>query len=285
MSTICARCSRRQRVEYDDVVDAVQKLRAGTCCAALPAGACAYLRCAASLAVHREADGVLLHHAGAHVRSHHDHRVLEADRAALAVGQAAVVQNLQQRVEDVRVRLFDFVEQHHRIRPAAHLLGELAAFFVARRIREASRSCATPSASPCTRTYRRGSWPCRRRTGTAASARTSSVLPTPVGPRKMKLPMGRLGSLKPARLRRMALETRRTASSWPTTRSFRRSGICTSFWISPSIMRATGMPVHLATMRAISSSPISSLSRAFSLTASSSCSAAWMSFSICERRP
>ena len=31
----------------------------------------------------------------------------------------------------------------------------------------------------------------------SASARTSSVLPTPVGPRKMKLPMGRLGSLKP----------------------------------------------------------------------------------------
>ena len=41
----------------------------------------------------------------------------------------------------------------------------------------------------------------------SASARTSSVLPTPVGPRKMKLPMGRLGSLRPARLRRMAFDT------------------------------------------------------------------------------
>ena len=107
-----------------------------------------------------------------------------------------------------------------------------------------------------------------------ARARTSSVLPTPVGPRKMKLPMGRLGSLRPARLRRMAFETRRTASSWPTTRSFSRSGMWTSFWISPSIMRVTGMPVHLATMRAISSSPISSLRSAVSFTASSSCSAA-----------
>src|ERR1039457_478352 len=47
----------------------------------------------------------------------------------------------------------------------------------------------------------------------SASARTNSVLPTPLGPRKMKLPMGRLGSLRPARLRRMALDTRRTASS------------------------------------------------------------------------
>ena len=33
----------------------------------------------------------------------------------------------------------------------------------------------------------------------SASARASSVLPTPVGPRKMKLPSGRLGSCSPAR--------------------------------------------------------------------------------------
>src|SRR5678815_5117095 len=33
----------------------------------------------------------------------------------------------------------------------------------------------------------------------AASARASSVFPTPVGPRKMKLPSGRLGSCNPAR--------------------------------------------------------------------------------------
>ena len=39
-----------------------------------------------------------------------------------------------------------------------------------------------------------------------ASARASSVFPTPVGPRKMKLPTGRLGDLSPARDRRMARE-------------------------------------------------------------------------------
>ena len=36
-----------------------------------------------------------------------------------------------------------------------------------------------------------------------ASARASSVFPTPVGPEKMKEPMGRLGSLSPARERRI----------------------------------------------------------------------------------
>src|ERR671926_123405 len=35
----------------------------------------------------------------------------------------------------------------------------------------------------------------------SASARTSSVLPTPVGPRKVKEPIGRRGSFRPARAR------------------------------------------------------------------------------------
>ncbi|HRZ09535.1 MAG TPA: hypothetical protein P5319_06525, partial [Gemmatimonadales bacterium] len=39
-----------------------------------------------------------------------------------------------------------------------------------------------------------------------ARARASSVLPTPVGPEKMNEPMGRFGSLSPARERRMARE-------------------------------------------------------------------------------
>src|SRR5205085_164623 len=40
----------------------------------------------------------------------------------------------------------------------------------------------------------------------SASARDSSVLPTPVGPRKINEPIGRFGSCKPARARRTALE-------------------------------------------------------------------------------
>src|SRR5215469_3103177 len=40
----------------------------------------------------------------------------------------------------------------------------------------------------------------------SASRRATSVLPTPVGPRKKKQPTGRIGDLRPARLRRMARE-------------------------------------------------------------------------------
>ena len=43
----------------------------------------------------------------------------------------------------------------------------------------------------------------------SASARASSVFPTPVGPTKMKEPMGRFGSERPARDRRTASETAR----------------------------------------------------------------------------
>ena len=57
--------------------------------------------------------------------------VAEVDRAPLAVGEAAVVEHLQQHVEDLGVRLLDLVEQDHRVRATPHGLGELPALLVA----------------------------------------------------------------------------------------------------------------------------------------------------------
>ncbi len=93
----------------------------------------------------------------------------------------------------------------------------------------------------------------------SASARASSVLPTPVGPRNRNVPIGRLGSCSPARERRSAVATASTASSWPTTRSCRRSSMWISFSTSPSSRRETGMPVQRATTSATSSASTSSL--------------------------
>src|SRR5260370_1120528 len=73
----------------------------------------------------------------------------------------------------------------------------------------------------------------------SASARASSVLPTPVGPRNKNDPIGRSGSCSPARERRSALATASIATSWPTTRSCRRSSMWTSFSVSPSISLLT----------------------------------------------
>src|SRR4051812_38072442 len=67
----------------------------------------------------------------ADVRRHDHDRVTEVDRPPLRVRQAPVLQDLQEDVEDVRVRLLDLVEQEHAVRLAAHGLGELAALVVA----------------------------------------------------------------------------------------------------------------------------------------------------------
>ena len=58
----------------------------------------------------------LLDQLAADVRGHHDDRVGEVHRAAVAVGQPAVVEHLQQHIEHVAMGLLDFVEQHHAMR-------------------------------------------------------------------------------------------------------------------------------------------------------------------------
>src|SRR3954463_5653988 len=65
------------------------------------------------------------------VRGHDHDGVPEVHRAALRVGQATVLEDLQEDVEDVRVGLLDLVEQEHRVRLAAPRLCELAALVVA----------------------------------------------------------------------------------------------------------------------------------------------------------
>ena len=118
-----------ERTEHDDIVHAVQKLRAEN-------GAKSFERLYASaLRIFR---GQFKDRRGAYVRRHDDHSIAEVHGAALSVGQAAVIENLQQNVEDIRMGLFDFVEEHDGVRMPADLLGELAALFVP----DVSRRCA-----------------------------------------------------------------------------------------------------------------------------------------------
>ncbi len=53
--------------------------------------------------------------------------VLRKSTVALGIGQATFLQDLQQNVEDIGMRLLDLVEQHDRIRALTHGLRELAA--------------------------------------------------------------------------------------------------------------------------------------------------------------
>src|SRR5712691_438228 len=120
-----------QRAEQDDFVQPVQELGVeGTL----------------DLALHQVLD-LLRHHlvllrleaqafpllqvASADIRGHDDDGVLEVHRVAQTVGELAVFKHLQEDVEDIRVRLLDFVQQHDRVGRALHTLGQLAALFVA----------------------------------------------------------------------------------------------------------------------------------------------------------
>ena len=75
--------------------------------------------------------GVRLDALGAEVARHDHDGVLEVHGAALRIGEAAVVQDLQEQVEHVGVRLLDLVEQDHRVRLAPDRLGELPRLLVA----------------------------------------------------------------------------------------------------------------------------------------------------------
>jgi hypothetical protein len=52
-------------------------------------------------------------------------------RAALGVGQPAIVHHLQKNVEDIRMRFFDLVEENHRVGSAPDSFGQLAALVIA----------------------------------------------------------------------------------------------------------------------------------------------------------
>ena len=120
----------------------------------------------------------------------------------------------------------------------------------------------------------------------SASARASSVLPVPVGPRNRNDPVGRLGSLMPARARRTASLTAVTAARWPISRSPMTVSISSSFAVSPWSIRPVGMPVHASTTSAICSGPTSSPTRGsisdFSMAADSASERS--SWGICSNR-
>ena len=73
------------------------------------------------------------------------------------------------------------------------------------------------------------------------------------------MPIGRLGSCRPARERRIAVATASHRLVLADHAFVQRSSMWTSFSSSPSIRRLTGMPVQRATTSAMSSASTSSL--------------------------
>jgi len=74
----------------------------------------------------------------ADVGRHDDDGVLEIHRAALAVGETAVVEDLEKDVKDLGVGLLDLVEEDDGIGTPADRLGEVAALLVSHVSRRSS---------------------------------------------------------------------------------------------------------------------------------------------------
>src|SRR3954463_8686714 len=111
-----------QRVEEDDLVDAVEELRPE-----MPPEGFRHLPPDAFGKI----TALLGNELAADVRGHDYHGVLEIHRPALPVGQPAIVQQLQQDVQDFGMRLLDLVEQDDRVRAPPYRFGELTRFLVA----------------------------------------------------------------------------------------------------------------------------------------------------------
>ena len=110
-----------QRMEDHDVIHAIQKLRPEMLAQLIHH---AHLRISEAVLALGPRRRQL---ARSKIRCHDQHRVLEVHRPSLRVRQPPIIQYLQQHIEHIRMRLLDFVEQHHRVRPPSHRLRQLPA--------------------------------------------------------------------------------------------------------------------------------------------------------------
>ncbi len=71
-----------------------------------------------------------IHKLAAQVGGQEDNRVFEIDRPAFGVGQAAVVQNLEQNIKDLRMGLLNLVKKQDGVRPMPHRFGQSPALVI-----------------------------------------------------------------------------------------------------------------------------------------------------------
>src|SRR4051812_33515917 len=95
-----------ERVKYDNFIDSIDKFRTK-----LRLDFTKYRKLYHLIIVARH----LLDHLGSEVGGHYDDSVFKVHGSPLTVGHSTVVKHLQQHIEDVRVCLFNLIEQNHCI--------------------------------------------------------------------------------------------------------------------------------------------------------------------------
>ena len=142
----------------------------------------------------------------AEIRGHDDDRIAEIDLASEGIGQSSFFQNLQQEVHDIRMCFFHFIKEYDAIGALPHLFRELSPFFMSDIARR--RSCH-PADRKFLHVFRHvdldesifaAEHMDRELSGQVCFSDASWA-------KKRNAPMGRLGSLISARLRRIARHT------------------------------------------------------------------------------
>src|SRR5262249_9615156 len=64
------------------------------------------------------------------IAGHDDDGVLEVHRTSLSISQAAIIHDLQERVEDLWMRLLNLVEEDDAVGATTYLLGQLTTFVI-----------------------------------------------------------------------------------------------------------------------------------------------------------
>src|SRR5579883_697376 len=120
-----------ERVEDDDLVDAVEELRAEGLAQAFQQAFALHLFGSAFDGGAEAAGDGAAQHIGADIGGHDPDSVLRVDGMALRIGQTTGIEDLQEEIEDFGMGLFHLVEQDDAVRAAAQFAGELAFLVVA----------------------------------------------------------------------------------------------------------------------------------------------------------
>ena len=138
---------------------------------------------------------------------HDQNGILKVYRTSLRICDTSVIQYLQQYIEYIRMCFFDLIKKNNTNMVSGELPLSADRLLHILHIPEVLRSDGIRNISPYTHSYRFVPYSVHHQTVLAARALASSVLPTPVGPRNKKEPIGLVGSLIPALERRIASVT------------------------------------------------------------------------------
>ena len=74
---------------------------------------------------------ILNHLFGADVTRQDDNRLPKTHRSPVRIAQLAVLQNLQKQIQNIRMRFFNFIKQHHAIRSTTNFICQFPAILIA----------------------------------------------------------------------------------------------------------------------------------------------------------